>query len=100
MTHTLEVTGPVGQQVTAQWVEFPARRLAVIEMASCAGLSLVPQDLRDHRPPSRAHSLPRLPRSYPPMPATPSLPAAGSELFPPPSEGPLAGTGGEEIGWI
>lgn len=47
MTHTIEVTGPVGQQVTAQWVEFPARRLAVIEMASCAGLSLVPQDLRD-----------------------------------------------------
>lgn len=47
MTHTLEVTGPVGQQVTAQWVEFPARRLTVIEMASCAGLSLVPQDLRD-----------------------------------------------------
>lgn len=47
VTHTLEVTGPVGQQVTAQWVEFPARRLAVIEMASCAGLTLVPQDLRD-----------------------------------------------------
>ncbi|WP_347305292.1 glycerate kinase [Corynebacterium sp. SA-MJD20WY100] len=47
VTHTLEVTGPVGQRVTAHWVEFPARRLAVIEMASCAGLTLVPQDLRD-----------------------------------------------------
>lgn len=47
VTHTLEVTGPVRQQVTAQWVEFPAQRLAIIEMASCAGLSLVPQDLRD-----------------------------------------------------
>ena len=50
-THQVTVTGPVGQQVTATWLEFthevPSQRAAVLEMASAAGLSLVPRDQRD-----------------------------------------------------
>ena len=45
--HTASVTGPVGQPVRAQWVEFPDAGVAVCEMASAAGLSLVPTDQRD-----------------------------------------------------
>lgn len=47
VTHTTKVTGPVGKKVTATWLEFPAESVAVLEMASAAGLSLVPRDLRD-----------------------------------------------------
>ena len=44
--HTLEVTGPVGRSVTATWLELP-NHTGVIEMASAAGLRLVPYDQRD-----------------------------------------------------
>ncbi|WP_342319229.1 glycerate kinase [Corynebacterium mayonis] len=47
ITHTAKVTGPVGKKVTATWLEFPESSVAVLEMASAAGLSLVPRDLRD-----------------------------------------------------
>lgn len=47
VTHTETVTGPVGQKVQATWVEFPETGVGVMEMASCAGLSLVPTDMRD-----------------------------------------------------
>ena len=47
VTHTETVTGPVGQKVQATWVEFPESGVGVMEMASCAGLSLVPSDMRD-----------------------------------------------------
>lgn len=44
----VEVTGPVGQRVTAPlgWLADGARRTAVIDMASAAGLRLVPSDER------------------------------------------------------
>ncbi|WP_313811887.1 glycerate kinase [Glutamicibacter sp.] len=47
--HTERVTGPVGQQVTAGWVMIRqgGQRTAVLEMASAAGLSLVPRELRN-----------------------------------------------------
>lgn len=44
--NTIEVTGPVGQRVSATWLGLP-QQTAVIEMASAAGLSLVPKDQRD-----------------------------------------------------
>ena len=47
LTHTTKVTNPVGEPVTATWLEFPEQSVAVLEMASAAGLSLVPHDLRD-----------------------------------------------------
>lgn len=47
VTHAAQVTGPVGQQVQATWLEFPDQGVAVMEMASAAGLSLVPRELRD-----------------------------------------------------
>lgn len=47
ITHIETVTGPVGQEVQATWVEFPDTGVGVMEMASCAGLSLVPTDMRD-----------------------------------------------------
>lgn len=46
-THQIEVTGPVGKKVTATWLEFPQEKVAVLEMASAAGLRLVPRELRD-----------------------------------------------------
>ena len=46
-THQIEVTGPVGKKVTATWLEFPQEQVAVLEMASAAGLRLVPRELRD-----------------------------------------------------
>ncbi len=49
--HRSKVTGPVGDQVRSRWLEFtgdtPEESVAVIEMASTAGLSLVPRDMRD-----------------------------------------------------
>lgn len=42
---TTRVTGPVGRKVLANWVML--ERTAVIEMASAAGLALVPRDLRN-----------------------------------------------------
>jgi len=45
--HHARVTGPVGEPVTATWLEFVDERVAVLEMASAAGLRLVPRDLRD-----------------------------------------------------
>ncbi|MDR4534140.1 glycerate kinase [Glutamicibacter sp. PS] len=47
--HTTMVTGPVGQQVAAGWImiECDQQRTAILEMASAAGLSLVPTDQRN-----------------------------------------------------
>ncbi|MEE3852956.1 glycerate kinase [Gordonia sp. LSe1-13] len=47
--HERTVTGPTGLPVRAQWAEIGPRdsRTAVVEMASAAGLSLVPRDQRD-----------------------------------------------------
>lgn len=45
--HRVTATGPVGKQVRTQWLEFVDESVAVIEMASIAGLSLVPRDMRD-----------------------------------------------------
>lgn len=45
--HTQHVTGPVGQPVTAGWVMLESERVAVLEMASAAGLSLVPREMRN-----------------------------------------------------
>ncbi len=52
--HSARVTGPVGQPVVAEWVMIntqnahgEVQKTAVLEMASAAGLSLVPRDLRD-----------------------------------------------------
>ena len=46
-THQIKVTGPVGKKVTATWLEFTNEKVAVMEMASAAGLKLVPKKLRD-----------------------------------------------------
>lgn len=46
-TQRSRVTGPVKQQVTATWVLLDDGNTAVIEMASAAGLSLVPKDSRN-----------------------------------------------------
>ncbi len=45
--HQIRVTGPVGTPVTAHWLEFVDEKIAVMEMASAAGLRLVPKNLRD-----------------------------------------------------
>ncbi|MDO4762458.1 MAG: glycerate kinase [Corynebacterium sp.] len=45
--HSLNVQGPVGTEVNAQWLEFVDHGVAVVEMAQSAGLSLVPRDMRD-----------------------------------------------------
>ena len=44
-----EVTGPLGEPVTARYGIIPASNLAVIEMATASGLPLVPPELRDPR---------------------------------------------------
>lgn len=45
--HHKKVQGPIeGQSVAATWLEL-ANKTAVVEMASAAGLSLVPSDMRD-----------------------------------------------------
>ena len=46
---SVEVTGPLGAPVTARYGILPQEHLAVIEMASAAGLPLVPKDRRDPR---------------------------------------------------
>ncbi|MCQ9343373.1 glycerate kinase family protein [Corynebacterium kozikiae] len=48
VVHPMRVTGPVGKRVNAKWLEFTgAEPTAVVEMASAAGLSLVPRDNRN-----------------------------------------------------
>lgn len=44
---TLDVTGPLGEIVTARYAVVKERSLAVIEMAEAAGLTLVPSEKRD-----------------------------------------------------
>ncbi|MCH7626894.1 MAG: glycerate kinase, partial [Chloroflexi bacterium] len=44
---SLEVTGPLGEKLTAQWGAMGDGRTAVIEMARTSGLALVPVDRRD-----------------------------------------------------
>lgn len=44
--HTCTVAGPVGDPVDATWLELP-NGTAIVEMASAAGLRLVPRDQRD-----------------------------------------------------
>ncbi|MBQ4108532.1 MAG: glycerate kinase, partial [Clostridia bacterium] len=41
------VTGPLGEEVTAEYGVIPEERLAVIEMAAAAGITLVPEERRD-----------------------------------------------------
>lgn len=43
----VDVAGPLGKTVTAQYGYIPLRQLAVIEMAAASGLELVPRDHRD-----------------------------------------------------
>jgi glycerate kinase len=43
----VEVSGPLGTTVTAQYGYVPLRQLAVIEMAAASGLELIPRDQRD-----------------------------------------------------
>jgi len=44
---TVEVTGALGEKVLATFGEVPEKSLAVMEMASAAGLNLVPENLRN-----------------------------------------------------
>ena len=44
---TVEVLNPLGEKIFAQFGEIPEKNLAVIEMASAAGLNLVPENLRN-----------------------------------------------------
>ena len=46
---TEEVTGPLGDPVSAQWGVMGDGRTAVIEMALASGLALIPDDRRDPR---------------------------------------------------
>ncbi|MFA7236841.1 MAG: glycerate kinase [Phycisphaeraceae bacterium] len=46
MLHTTRVTGPLGEPVDATWATL-ADNTAVVEMASAAGLALVPSEQRD-----------------------------------------------------
>jgi glycerate kinase len=43
----VEVSGPLGETVTARYGYVPLRRLAVIEMAAASGLELIPRNQRD-----------------------------------------------------
>lgn len=43
----ISVTDPRGEKILAQFGEVPQKNLAVIEMASAAGLNLVPENLRN-----------------------------------------------------
>ena len=45
--HEVEVTGPLGKSVKAAYGIIPDRRLAVIEMSSAAGITLIKSDERD-----------------------------------------------------
>ena len=42
-----EVTGPLGEKITAEFGEVAEKKLAVIEMANAAGLPLVPEKFRN-----------------------------------------------------
>ena len=44
---SVEVTDPLGKKISAQFGEVPEKNLAVIEMASAAGLTLVPEKFRN-----------------------------------------------------
>ena len=44
---SVEVTDPLGQKISAQFGEVPEKNLAIIEMASAAGLTLVPENFRN-----------------------------------------------------
>lgn len=44
---SVEVTDPLGKEVSAQFGEVLSKKLAVIEMANAAGLPLVPENLRN-----------------------------------------------------
>ncbi len=44
---SVEVTNPLGGKVTAEFGEVPDKKLAVIEMATAAGLTLVPESQRN-----------------------------------------------------
>lgn len=44
---TLDVTGPMGEPVTAYYGLLPESKMAVLEMASAAGITLVPADKKD-----------------------------------------------------
>ncbi|MBR0061501.1 MAG: glycerate kinase [Selenomonadaceae bacterium] len=44
---SVEVTGPLGKKVSAEFGEVLEKKLAVIEMANVAGLPLVPENLRN-----------------------------------------------------
>jgi len=48
-THTSEVTGPLGEVVSAQWGAMGDGRTALVEMARTSGLALVPAEKRDPR---------------------------------------------------
>lgn len=45
--HRVEVTGPLGDKVIAQYGILPEGKTAIVEMAAAAGLTLVPQDRRN-----------------------------------------------------
>src|SRR5699024_5639177 len=47
VSQTETVTGPVAQKVQATWVELPESGVGVMELASCAGLTLGPRGMRD-----------------------------------------------------
>ena len=44
---SVEVTGPLGEKISAEFGEVVEKKLAVIEMANAAGLPLVPEDKRN-----------------------------------------------------
>ena len=44
---SVDVCDPLGKKISAQFGEVPTKRLAVIEMASAAGLTLVPENFRN-----------------------------------------------------
>ena len=45
--HSVEVTGPLGDKVVAEYGILPEGKTAIVEMAAAAGLTLVPQDRRN-----------------------------------------------------
>ena len=44
---TTEVTSPLGEKIQAEFGEIPKKNLAIIEIASAAGLTLVPENLKN-----------------------------------------------------
>lgn len=45
--HVAQVRGPRGEHVTARWWRHEARSAAIVELAQCAGLALIPVDQRN-----------------------------------------------------